>query len=161
MVCTLWGLLIANNYKQRPLELRNLRSMLNLLETEIIYASTPLPIALDKIAKHADNNISKLFYKARDYLISGNGITADEAWQKALNDILNNSYLLEEDTGILKNFGIGLGCSGKNEQLKNIQLAKELLKKQELKAEQDKSQNERLWKTMGFLSGIAIVLLIF
>lgn len=159
--CSLCGYLIAIKYKQRPLELRNLRSMLNLLETEIIYASTPLPIALDKIAKRATCNIAQLFSTTRDYLLSGNGITADEAWQKAVDDILPSSYFLEEDIGILKNFGVGLGCSDRNEQLKNIQLTQELLKQQEVKAETNKNQNERLWKTMGFLSGIAIILLIY
>lgn len=159
-VCTFYGFLIANKYKQRPLELRNLRSMLNLLETEIIYASTPLPLALDKVAKHASNNISQLFSKARDYLINSNGITAGEAWQKAINDTLPTSYLLEEDVGILMSFGTGLGCSDKEEQLKNIQLTKELIKQQELKAEGSRAQHERLWRTMGFLAGVAIVLLI-
>lgn len=159
--CSICGLLIAIKYKQRPLELRNLRSMLNLLETEIVYGSTPLPLALERIAKHANNNIAPLFEKTRDYLLTENGITADEAWQRALDDAMPNSYLIEEDLGILRNFGIGLGCSDKNEQLKNIQLVQELLKQQELKAENSRYQNERLWKTMGFLTGIAIVLLIY
>jgi len=155
------GILIANKYRQRPLELRNLRSMLNLLETEIVFTSTPLPLALEKIAKHADSNIAQLFAKTRDYLLTENGITADEAWQRALHDFMPESYLIEEDLGILQNFGIGLGCSDRNEQLKNIQLVQELLKQQELKAETNRCQNERLWKTMGFLTGVAIVLLIY
>lgn len=160
-VCTICGLTIANNYRQRSLELRNLRSVLNLLETEIVYTATPLPFALEKIAKHAISPINKLFDNARNQLISGNGITADEAWQEAINSFQLFCCLAEEDIGIIRSFGAGLGCSDKTEQLKNIQLTKELLKQQEIKAEMNRNQHERLWRTMGVLVGLGIVLLIY
>lgn len=158
--CTLIGFEVANKYKLRPLQLRALRSLLNLLEAEIVYLSTPLPLALEKVARYASAPLNSLFIMARDELLSGDGITAGEAWVKAVDSFQDKSCLDEEDLNILRQFGAGLGGSDKDEQIKNIQLTKELLKQQEWKADEKRYKNERMWRSMGFLSGLAIVLIL-
>lgn len=158
--CTLLGFEVANKYKLRPLQLRALRSMLNLLEAEIVYASTPLPLALEKVARHASAPLNSLFLKAREELLAGDGLTAGEAWLKAVDSMQGTMHLDEEDLNILREFGAGLGGSDKEEQIKNLQLTKELLKQQEWKADERRNKNERMWRTMGFLTGMAIVLIL-
>ncbi|WP_227765977.1 stage III sporulation protein SpoIIIAB [Zhaonella formicivorans] len=157
--CSSFGFYMANRFKLRSLQLRALRSLLNLLETEMIYTSTPLPVALEKIARHSVEPLDMLLLKTREELLKGDGVTAGEAWQKAVDDVKKLTCLDEEDLGILREFGVGLGGSEKSEQIKNLELTKELLKQQEWKAEQRRQQNERMWRTMGFLAGLAIVLI--
>lgn len=159
--CSSWGFYLANSFKLRPVQLRTLLSAFNLLETEISYASTPLPMALEKIAKHVTKPVNILLLKTKEELLQGDGITANEAWSKAIDYFKAQAFLDEEDLQILREFGAGLGNSDKVEQLKNLQLTKELIREQQLKAEVRRQQNERIWKTMGVLAGVALVLIMF
>ncbi|MDS1030079.1 stage III sporulation protein SpoIIIAB [Bacillota bacterium LX-D] len=161
IVCSLFGFRIGKYFQLRPIQLRELRSLLNLLETEIVYASTPLPIALEKLAHRCSKPLDTLFLTTREGLLSGYGLTAAEAWEKGVAKIKNVIMLDPEDLSILNDFGMGLGSSDKQEQIKHLELTKEYLKQQEYKAEQKKVQNERLCKTMGFLTGMIIVLIMY
>lgn len=45
------GIKVASLYSQRSKELRLLQDALQMLDTEILYAATPLPVALKKIGQ--------------------------------------------------------------------------------------------------------------
>ena len=54
------GLNIARNFSLRPQQLRHLKSALQMLETEVLFGLTPLPLGLQRVGKMAFP-INKLF----------------------------------------------------------------------------------------------------
>jgi len=155
------GFIVASNYKKRPATLRNLQVALSMLESEINYGHYPLPQALKSVSRKCDKEVAELFAHAAQNLSSRKGLTADEAWEKSLKDFFLNSYISENDYEILMAFGKYLGSTDKQDQIKNIRLALNNLRQQELSAHQEKQKNERMWRYLGVLSGIMIVLLLY
>ncbi|MFZ5688146.1 MAG: stage III sporulation protein SpoIIIAB [Bacillota bacterium] len=159
-VCGLTGFFISANYTKRPIHLRSLQSALMFIETEIAYTATPLPVAMDNVSKCVNEPARSLFKAVREGF-NDYKYTAAEAWSYGLSKYQENSALIPSDLEILRTLGARLGRSGTEEQIKEIRLAREQLKQAEAVAETDKAKNERLWRTMGFLIGIFLVLLLY
>lgn len=155
------GILTAKNYQQHPQQIKSIRIAFRMLETEIAYAATPLPEALAKISGYFSLPVALLFSCTREALLSGEGLTATEAWGVALTAFAPQASLKDEDLEILQHFGSGLGNSDREEQVKNLKLVQEQLKVQEQKAETEREKNEKLWRTLGFLMGAVVALILF
>ncbi len=157
--CGYLGLRIGKVYRERTDLLRFLQNGLNLLETEINYSATPLPLALKRVSTKVDRDCSILFATAADFLAQKKGATASEAWNEGIKELCKAVPLKREEISVLALFGQGLGNSAKEEQVKNISLAREQLQLAEKLAEEARSKNQRLWQYMGFCLGAVIVLL--
>ncbi|MGB4503805.1 MAG: stage III sporulation protein SpoIIIAB [Syntrophaceticus sp.] len=155
------GIKVASFYSRRSAELRSLQDALQMLDTEILYAATPLPAALKKIGQSRGDIIAKIFSEAGELLGVGQGCTVAEAWRKALDQNWASCAMNREDYAILYSFGELLGISDCQEQHKNIALTSMHLRNEEEKARRDQEKNTRLWQYGGFLVGISIVLLLF
>lgn len=154
------GLTVSQNYARRPRELRALQSALSLLETEIVYAATPLTEALEQVSRRAEPCASGLFARAHTELGSGSGTTAQEAWETALDKYYPDSCLRPEDLTVLQGVGKVLGTSDRQDQTKHLRLAHERLRMLNLKAEDEARQNVRLWRYLGLFAGLATVLIL-
>jgi stage III sporulation protein AB len=159
--CSMMGFIIAGNFKYRPKTLRNLQVALSMLETEINYGHSPLPEALKSISKKCEKDVAELFVITAKNLSSRNGLTANEAWEKSLKDFYINSYITDNDYEILMAFGKYLGSTDKQNQIKNIKLTLDNLRQQEITSIEEKQKNEKLWKYLGVLSGLMILLLLY
>ncbi|NPV28527.1 MAG: stage III sporulation protein AB [Firmicutes bacterium] len=153
------GMHVASFFWLRPQQLRALQAALQMLDTEIMYAATPLPAALKKIGQAAEPPVGAIFFAAGELLGTPRGCTAAEAWRQALLQEWEKTALNKEDFAILRSFGEGLGVSDREEQHKNIALTSLHLRREEERAERDRDKNVRLWRYGGFLAGIGIVLL--
>lgn len=154
------GLKVASYFSRRPAELRSLQDALKMLDTEIMYRATPLPIVLKKIGQAGEGSIAMIFMAAGEALDQEQGITPAEAWKKALLENWRLTSLSQDDHAILASFGELLGTSDREEQHKNITLTSLHLSREEEKAQLEREKNERLWRYGGFLLGISIVLLL-
>jgi len=157
---SLVGLSVAENFRRRPQELRELLTALQLLETEVMYGAVPLPDALARIEQFSGGPIRELFAGVRRSLCSGQGRTAGEAWHASLAAVFPGSALTDTDRAILDNFGCSLGISDRDDQVKHIALAREQLKREEALATEEGIRCGRLWKSLGFLAGLAVCLAI-
>lgn len=155
------GLAVARRYARRPVELRQLQSALQMLETEITYASTILPEALGGVASRCERSVALLFAAARDELLSMQGDTAAEAWEKALQRFYPISSLTSADLAVLRTLGGALGISDGRDQAKHLKLTREQLQAQIEKADRDASGNVKLWSYLGFLGALTVVILIY
>ncbi|GAW94158.1 stage III sporulation protein SpoIIIAB [Calderihabitans maritimus] len=161
VACGLMGITVSRNYTLRPMQLRALQSALQMLETEMVFTATPLPEALERIGRHSSLPLSLLFCGASQHLKGNEGYTAAEAWEKALDSFAEYTALTTEDQEILRRFGQGLGNSSTEEQVKNLALAREQLKQQEAKAENVRQRQEKLWRNLGFVVGLVLVLIFY
>lgn len=161
MACaTSAGFLYASGYKKRVVELRAFQQALQMLESEILYTSTPLPRALNRTAHSMEAPVGRIFIAAAQILEDRAGYTAGEAWCMALDRTRHLLSLRVEDLDIIRSFGKNLGSTDKENQAKSFSLAKYQLRAQQVKADEERSKNERLYKNLGFLLGAALVILL-
>ncbi len=156
--CGYAGFTIAKKYRNRPRELHYLRSALQMLETEIAYGATPLPDALELVAARCAKEVAELFSQTREALLSGEGVTAGEAWERALKKFYTHSAINAGDAAILRALGMSLGISDREDQIKHLHLAQEQLKIEIAKAEEEAAKNVKLYNYLGFLGGLSIVI---
>lgn len=159
--CGLVGLEVASAFIRRSRELEAFISSITLLQAEIAYRATPLPEALESVGSRVAGNVGTVFGAAADYLRSGEGISAGEAWQAALERWKGGMSLREEDWSILYALGHGLGNSGYREQVQQLELACAQLNHQYELAEQERVRNVRLWRNLGLLVGLGLVITLY
>ncbi|MBM7613996.1 stage III sporulation protein SpoIIIAB [Alkaliphilus hydrothermalis] len=160
-VSTIIGEIYANGYRQRTKMISQLISTLQMLETEIVYASTPLPFLMQKVSRRSPPEIANLLETTSEILLRKEGYTFSEAWQKGIELSHKNSALYKEDLALLINLGNNLGNSDRDNQMKHIQLAMEELRRNYDEAIHLQNKNVKLYKSMGLLGGLAIVIILF
>lgn len=159
LACGYAGFAVARRYQRRPKDLRYIQGALQMLETEITYGATPLPEAFDVVSKRCEKGVAVLFATARDNLLTGDGLTAQEAWDDALKVFCQHSAINAGDVAILKALGAGLGISDRADQVKHLHLAREQLRIEAIKAEDEATKYVKLYHYLGFLGGLTIVII--
>lgn len=159
--CGAMGLLLASNYSNRPRELRQLRHALDLLETEVSFALSALPQAMDTVAGQIEGICSLLFRKTAERLKSGDAYFAGEAWCDVAKEVYASSSFCQPDLEVMLTFGKTLGTSDRDDQLKYLRLAKERLTDLERQAEEGLQKNGRLCKYLGVSLGFVLVAILF
>lgn len=154
------GFVYSRDCSKRPQQLREIQSMLQMLENEISFLSNLLADAFEKVYKSNKDATSLIFKSAFENLCGNTGYNAQEAWELAVRDNIKKTSLNEEDELILISFGKLLGNSDVEGQINNIRLTISQLKMQELKAEEIRKKNENMYRALGVLGGIASVILL-
>jgi|LSQX01.3.fsa_nt_gb stage III sporulation protein AB len=157
---TFIGYHAANKYSKRLETLRALQISLEMLETHISFSATVLPDAFEKIANTSVEYVNELFLSVSKLLRKRLGMTAKEAWNKSLVSLKQKLYIEKEDEDILKALGNSLGNTDCENQIRIIELTRSKLNMLEKKADVLKQKNDRLYKTLGVLSGLLIILLL-
>lgn len=158
--CSGLGYVMGMKFKSRVRELRCFNVALQMLETEIVYSNTPLPDAFDIIYKKTGSPADGLFKLVGINLNKKNHSTVGETFACSLNEIKSKLSINKEDIDILKSFGNSLGCSDIEGQEKNFKTVTKQLENQEKKAEESRAKNERMYKNIGILAGIAIAIVL-
>jgi len=156
----LLGILISSKYSIRPKEIRKLRFSLQMLETEIVYGSTPIPYACYNVGCKSDNPWKDFFLAVSDNLLNRRCFSMEEAWNQSILDILQDSCLKQTDIELLRNFGRVIGKSDTEDQKKHFKLIYAQLEHHEKIAEDERKTNEKMYKSMGFLLGAAILIIL-
>jgi stage III sporulation protein AB len=157
---TALGMVYAKSKVDRVRQINSFISAFNMLEIEIKFALSLLPDAFIKIAKSYDKKIGEIFGYTANKILEYK-INACEAWCEAINKKLPDLCLTNDDKDILMTLGSSLGEIDGESQIKNIRLIVERLKNQMTKAEEDKQKSEKLFKNLGILSGLTLVIILF
>lgn len=158
---TLSGFLWAARYASRPRHIRQFRTALQRLETEIHYGATPLPAALAQIAKPLRGPVGKCLANVADRLIHDEDPSLIACWKKGLLSHWDETSLQSSEKDILMQFGVTLGVSDREDQVKHIRLAISQLEAEEENAIMEQRKYEKLCRTMGVLLGALIVILMY
>lgn len=140
----------------RVRELKLLIISLQILETEISYTSTPLPLAFHEVSLKSDAPVKFIFKSAYELLKKKIYPTVGEAFEKALYENKDKLSLINEDYELLKSFGFTLGNSDIENQITSFKLVIKQLEAQIIKAEEIRNKNEKMYKNLGFLAGLAV-----
>lgn len=160
IAATSWtGMEAAKQLSARPRQLRHLKAALQSLEAEIMYGHTPLHEASRKLASQLAKPISLLFELFSQKLM-GSETTVREAWEESLNEIWKMTALKQGEYEILRQFGETLGRHDKYSQQKQINLAITHLEREEGDAYERQVKYEKMVKSIGFLSGLLLIILL-
>lgn len=161
ITCGWLGLTVAQGYRARIEQLRQLNAGLKMLETEIVYTATPLSLALGRVGMQLNGPVAAFFAGVARALMENAGAGAMMAWEKGLEELAGEAALQPQDLEIIKSLGPMLGISGVDDQVKNLELARQLLGQQLVIAQEACHRLGKMWNTLGFLLGITLVLLLY
>ena len=153
-ICSYLGVSKAKTYETREKELKKIKSSLAFFKSKIEFTYEPIKEIFEQISKlvylHKDN----IFLKTVEQTKS---LDINSAWNKSVEENFNFN---NEDKEILIMFGKLLGKTDKSGQLSEIDITQEFIEKQIEKAEQEKNKNSKLYKTLGIISGVGIVIIL-
>lgn len=158
--CSLIGYIYGNTFSKRVKNLIYLRNCIQLLETEIMYSSSPIPEALENVFKKGNKEISFIFKEIKEHLLSDRSRGIDESFKIICNKYKTHLSFTFEDIEVITSLGKNLGKSDRLHQQKFFKLIITQLEGQQIDAEEKKKKNEKMYKSLGLLSGIALVILL-
>lgn len=159
--CGTMGLMWARVYEKRPRQLAALEEALLLLETEITYGSTPLPEAMELVSRQCYREVASVFRQTAVELKKMEGSTANEAWVRSVDAFYPGSALTDSDLQIMRRFGVSLGNSDREDQMKHLALARSQLKAAADQADAAARKTASVFKYLGFLGGLFVVLVLY
>ena len=149
------GILISKKYVYRLEELDELKNSLKIIENKIKYTYQPLEEIFTEVAEISSYGIASLFKNTAEN-IKEKG--AENAWKDEVKKCDLN--LKKEDKEALKEFGILLVKTNKEGQINQIKFVSELLERQIEKAEIEKAKNETMYKKLGMIFGLGLVIVL-
>lgn len=158
---TLIGMQLGGYLAHRPLQIRQLRTGLALLETEITYGARPLPEALASIAQRLTGSGARLFAQAAELFVKESEWTANDCWRRAVYQVWPRTALKSPEKDIVLQLGLVLGQSDREDQRKHIRLACTNLEHEEINARENQQRYEKMCRSLGVLSGVLLVILLY
>lgn len=149
------GKIISKKYFNRVSELKEMKNALNMFLTKIRFTYESVPESFREIGNSIDGNVGKIFRTSSELMKEKN---AGDAWEETIEKIETN--MKEEDKSIIKNLGRMLGKTDLEGQVSEIKLVQEFLNTQIEVAEKERQKNEKLYKTLGGVVGLAIVIIL-
>lgn len=154
-VAFLIGNIISKKYILRVEELKDFKNALNIIENKIKFTYEPLGEIFTQTSRLLSKNISQIFITAKENMKDTN---AEEAWCIALKQ--SNTNLYKEDIENIKSFGKMLGKTDKEGQISSIELTKTFIEMQIEKAKNEEEKNSKMYKTLGTIVGLALVIIL-
>ncbi|MDP4085604.1 MAG: stage III sporulation protein SpoIIIAB [Bacillota bacterium] len=161
MRATTWtGFEASRKYSERTKQLRLLKSALQSLEAEIMYGHTPLHEASRRLAEQLPYPLAR-FFDSFAKKLTNMETTVKDAWEMSLREIWRQTALKQGEFEIMKQFGETLGRHDRISQQKQIMLTLTHLEREELDAVDKQAKYEKMVKSLGFLSGLLLSILLF
>lgn len=149
------GKIIAGKYRYRLEELQEIKNAMSILKTKIKFTYEPIPEIFLEISNNLNTNISKIFKNAKEKMESKN---AGQAWEEAVLDSTSN--LNKEDKKVLVMMSKMLGRTDVDGQISQIDVTLNFLDKQIEEALYERNKNEKLYKKLGTILGLALVIIL-
>ena len=152
---SLIGIMISRKYANRVSELKDFRTALNMFKTKVRYTYEPVPEIFKEISSSITSNIGNVFRLASNNMKL---VSAGKAWEMSLDSSALN--ITEEDKNSLKNLGKQLGKTDLDGQVKDIEVTQVFLEEQIIKAEAERIKSEKMYRSLGMVIGLAIVIIL-
>ncbi len=149
------GKVIARKYYNRVSELKEMKNALNMFLTKIRFTYESVPESFNEIGNNIKGKIGEIFKIASGKM---KNMSAGDAWEETIEKA--DISLTDEDKNVIKNLGRMLGKTDLEGQVSEIKLVQNFLNTQIDIAEKEKQKNEKLYKTLGGVIGLAIVIIL-
>ncbi|MDC3414423.1 stage III sporulation protein SpoIIIAB [Aquibacillus sp. 3ASR75-11] len=157
---TTWvGFEFAKKLNDRPKQIRQLKNALQILEAEILYSQSPIVEACIAIGKQLPEPICWFFQSVSKDLSKGQS-NLFEVWKKNIQRFWAITAMEKNEKEIMLQFGRTLGQHDFTQQQKHIQLALTHLERELQEAQDHQYRYGKMVKSLGFLTGLLIILLL-
>lgn len=150
------GILISKNYENRVIELKEFKNILNVMKTKIKFTYEPLAEIFKQISKDNQTNVEKIFGQMANQLTY---YPAKDTWENCIQNA--DISIKQEDKDILKKLSKLLGQTDVDGQISEIEVTQNFLDAQIEKAEEEKKKNQKIYKTLGIVTGLVFVIILF
>lgn len=158
--CTSIGFFYGNKFANRYNNLMYLQQCLKILETEIIYGSTPLPEALTNVYNKGNSKVSFIFEKIKNDLLENKRSQIYESFLSVKDLLYEKLVLKKSDIEVFISLGRVLGTSDREDQQKNFILISNQISNLIVEAKAEKDKNEKLYRNLGLITGVGIIILL-
>lgn len=145
----------ANQYVNRLKELISIKSALNIFENKIKFTQSPLAEIFKNIAENCSEKSIQNIFQA---LALDDITNIHKRWKNIINTV--ESDLNSEDKKILIDMGKFLGTTDVDGQVSNIKITSSFIDRQIEKAEQEKEKNVKMFRTLGIISGLTMIIIL-
>lgn len=156
---TALGFKITDNMNVRIISLREIRKMLILLRGEIMYNMSSIDEAFLNTAAKTAEPFSMFMKEVAKEIQKKDGTMFSKIWDEKLR-LLAKTCLTRKDVKALKDFSEGFGCQYKENQVSSFNMYIEELEREIREADKKKDENSRLYRTLGIMSGLFIVIIL-
>ncbi len=157
---TLMGFYYGSRFSNRFNNLIYLEQCLKILETEIVYGAIPLPEALSNVYNKGNKKVSFIFEEIKENLLNNKKGDIFNSFFSIVDLLKDRLNLKDEDIEIFLSLGRVLGSSDRQDQEKNFKYIFNQITLLQKEAKLEKDKNERMYKNLGVLTGITIVIIL-
>lgn len=153
------GFLLSKRYVDRLNELTDLYVLINILQNKIKFTQLPLKETFEQIGNVSlKTNVKNIFLQCSSTL---KNTDLDNSWKDALKKETSFLNLKKDDIETINTLGSILGKSDVEGQMNEINEFKERLNIQIKQAEEEKRKNSKMFKSLGTIVGLVIVIILF
>ena len=153
------GFILSKGYADRLDELNAFNTLVNILQNSIKFTKLPLNEIFDQIGNVTiKTNVKNIFIDCKEKLTN---LNVDNAWKKAIDDEIYFLNMKNEDFDVIETLGSILGKTDIDGQMSGLNQFKERLSIQIKQAEFEKNKNSKMFKSLGTIVGLVIVILLF
>ena len=149
------GKVIAKKYCNRVTELKEMKNALSMFLTKIRFTYESVPESFNEIGNNIKGKVGEIFKTASNKM---KNMSAGEAWEETIEKL--ETSFTNEDKNVIKNLGRMLGKTDLEGQVSEIKLVQNFLNTQIDIAENEKQKNEKLYKILGGVIGLVIVIIL-
>lgn len=154
------GFVYSEKFRKRTQQLNEFLRCLYQLQNEIIYTHTDLPEGLRNLSKISIFPIGRFFKEVSELLEKNEVDTVFDAFMQGFQIEKDEIFLEKEDIEVIMNFSKTLGESDIEAHKKIFSLAVENLKKQTQISENIMHKNVKMYRSLGFSMGAALIILL-
>lgn len=148
------GMNRSEDLKRHLESLEELKKIFCILRSELEYTRAPFSELFEKMIKKVSINFAKWLHELVDRLQEKSNGTFEEIWSATIEEQLKTSNLSEEDLQELKSIGKQL------EYINQIDLYIERLEYKIVETRKAYQSKRKLWKSLGIMGGIFLVILL-
>ncbi|MBU5594793.1 stage III sporulation protein AB [Amphibacillus sp. MSJ-3] len=148
----------ASRLKKRPEQLLQLKATLQMMEAEIVYSQYSIADICLHIADQTQAPLKRFFHSVATELNQNDSLAL--LWAEQVDQLSYKSALEIDELNIMKQFGNTLGQFDLSQQQKQIQLTIVHLDRLLVEAQNNCTVFSKVYRGLGVLSGILIVLIL-
>lgn len=157
--CGYLGVSLAKTLELRIHQLELLEQMFRQMEFHIVFLLRPFPEALKCVGESCKKPLGNLFLCVAERMKRMPDLPSEKVFSLALEDT-EGVRLRTEEREILEEFFRHIGAGDRENARDGIRITMAKLQILREQAEAEREKDGKLWRSMGFLSGIFIVLLL-
>ncbi len=158
--CAYLGNLFALSCKKRHRQLRELGQIVAQLEFDIDFLGTPLNESLNKISLQYTDGIGDVLKYVCSGMRGEHCVDMGKLWESAFERFGNELSLRDEDIAIMLEFSKKLGRGNREHEKNNLKGTSMRLKIAEDEAREVAKTNVKMYRGLGVLAGVFIVIVL-